>query len=252
MLVVSEKHHGINLIDCWYAQEELKMDGIIRYKEALVPLGEQQEIFETLISNLTQEEETLLALCNKNCRYAIRRSPRDGVVCKMKDASEITDDDLEAFFTFFEGFWQGKGIVYTDKDRHLAEAKKYRDAGKYAMTMAELDGKVIIYHTYIVGDEFTRFLQSASQYRTDESLNAQVVSNANRYLQFEDMLYFKRQGKKVYDWGGAGTKEEVASITEFKRFFGGTPINYYNGEEVRGAAAKLYRAASQLAGKVMK
>ncbi len=64
------------------------------------------------------------------------------------------------------------------------------------------------------------------------------------------MLYFKKLGKRQYDWGGAGKAEDVENITKFKESFGGTPAVFYNGEEVRGAMPKLYHAVTGVIGKL--
>ncbi|MDE6421595.1 MAG: hypothetical protein K2K87_13885 [Lachnospiraceae bacterium] len=66
------------------------------------------------------------------------------------------------------------------------------------------------------------------------------------------MLFFKNMGKEQYDWGGAGRTGDVESITKFKESFGGEPATFYNGEEVRGAAPKLYHAATGVIGRLTK
>lgn len=59
-------------------------------------------------------------------------------------------------------------------------------------------------------------------------------------------MYFQREGKLQYDWGGAGMTEEVINITKFKQSFGGTPVTYYDFTEVNGAAARLVTGLSEI------
>ena len=116
--------------------------------------------------------------------------------------------------------------------------------------MAFIGDKLLVYHTYILDEKRVRLYQSASQFRTDESITTKVIGFANRYLHYEDMLFFKRIGKEQYDWGGAGRTEDVESITKFKESFGGTPCVFYNGTQVRGAMPRLYHAVTGLIGRL--
>ena len=73
-----------------------------------------------------------------------------------------------------------------------------------------------------------------------------VIGMANRMLHIEDMYYFKDAGLKVYDWGGAGTAEDVAGITKFKKSFGGEQVVFYSGQAVNGFKAKAVNALSKM------
>lgn len=250
MLSVSKKHNGIEVIDCWYAEQELKQSGIIRYMEAKKPLFAQTTEFQTLVSSLTEDDEKILSHFSKNCRYEVRRAPREGVECVYRIGKEITEEDIIAFTDFFEEFWASKGVRNIGKEKCRTEIRQYADAGAFAIAAATIGGKVLVYHTYIVDGDCVRLYQSASQFRADETISSNVVGFANRYLHYQDMLWFKSQGKKEYDWGGAGTGEEVESITKFKESFGGEHVTYYNAEKVNGILPKLYKKLTGIVGKV--
>lgn len=252
MRIVSKKKKGIPIIDCWYAEHALAMDGVIRYQESEKPIGAQPEKFETLLSDLSEDEETILSHYSKNCRYEVRRAPKEGVVCAVKCGKEITEQDILTFTDFFEQFWASKGISYTEKEKCRAMMRQYAAADAMALTTASVGDKLLVYHTYVLDERRVRLYQSASQFRTDESITTNIVGFANRYLHYQDMLFFKNMGKEQYDWGGAGKTEDVESITKFKESFGGEPAVFYNGEEVRGAMPKLYRAATGLVGRITK
>lgn len=252
MLIVSKKSKAIPIIDCWYAEHALAMDGVIRYQEAERPIGAVPQKFETLLSDLREDEETILSHYSKNCRYEVRRAPKEGVVCVAKCGKEITEQDILAFTDFFEQFWASKGISYNEKEKCRAMMRQYAAAGAMALTTASIGDKLLVYHTYILDKRRVRLYQSASQFRTDESITTNIIGFANRYLHYQDMLFFKNKGKEQYDWGGAGRTEDVESITKFKESFGGKPAIFYNGEEVRGAASKLYHAVTGVVGRLTK
>lgn len=252
MLIVSKKNKGIPIIDCWYAEHALAMRGVIRYHEAEKPIGARPEKQETLLSDLREDEETILSRFSGNCRYKVRRAPREGIVCSARYGKEITEQDIMAFTDFFEQFWASKGVSYTEKDKCRAMMRQYASAEAMALTTASIGEKLLVYHTYIMDSRRVRLYQSASQFRTDESITTNIVGFANRYLHYQDMLFFKRMGKEQYDWGGAGKTEEVKSITTFKESFGGEPAAFYNGVEVRGVMPKLYHAATGVVGRLLK
>lgn len=243
MLIISKKHHGIDIRDCWYADTPVKKKGIIRYRYYV---GENPSFpgvqDRTLLTDLTETEEEMVANFSKNCRYEVRRAPKEGVTCRVVVGKELLKgNNIEAFVDFFADFWKSKGVEYQEKSKCMDEIRWYAENDAFAIAMALLGEKVLVYHTYIVEKDRVRLYQSASQFRLDETVSQQLVGFANRYLHKEDMLFFKKQGKKIYDWGGAGTSEEVASITRFKESFGGKEAYYYNGEQVNGCLARGYK-----------
>lgn len=248
MLIVTEKRHGIDIVDCWFAKDRIDRNGVVRYKQSLVPIGDSCDEFRTLVTDLSESEEDILSHISKNGRYEIRRAPKEGITCESYVGRNISEAFLKEYFDFFEEFWKSKGIEYSEKDKQYSEALKYVQNEAYAITIARKDDKILVYHTYIVGDDFVRLYQSASQFRTDENVTGSVIGFANRYLHYEDMKFFKKLGKVTYDWGGAGLNEDVASITKFKESFGGNEKIQYNSEETVGAAAKLYRKATGIIG----
>lgn len=249
MLVVNRrKKHGVNFREIWYAEEPCGLDGILLYRGAKKPIGRVLRQVRTLITDLRQSEEELIARCQKDCRYQIRRAVREGIHTEYKLGNEITEQDIENFCRFFLEFWQSKGIQEGTYEKYREEIETYAEEGVFAISCAKVDEEVLVYHTYIVGDDFVRSYQSASQFRRDDKAKARIVGIANRYLHKEDMLYFKSLGKTIYDWGGAGEREEVKSITEFKESFGGEPLYYYDCEDVVGLKAEAVKGMINLIG----
>lgn len=249
MLVVNRrKKHGVDFREIWYAEEKSDLDGILLYRGAKKPVGKVLRKVRTLITDLTQSEEEIVAKCQKDCRYQIRRAQREGIETVFKAEGEISPKDIADFCSFFLEFWKSKGIEEETYEKYKEEIETYTKEGVFAITSAKKEEEILVYHTYIVGDDFVRSYQSASQFRQGEKEKARLVGIANRYLHKADMMYFKEMGKTVYDWGGAGEREEVRSITEFKESFGGTPLYYYDCEDVVGAKAKAVKGAINLIG----
>ena len=248
MLIVNRrKKHGVDFREVWYAEEKCGLDGIILYRGAKRPIGKVLREVRTLITDLTQSEEEIVAKCQKDCRYQIRRAARENITADFKVGKEITEQDITDFCGFFVEFWKSKGMEEETYEKYKEEIETYAKEGVFAITRANKDGEALVYHTYIVGDTFVRSYQSASQFR-GEHVNARTVSIANRYLHKADMMYFKEMGKTVYDWGGAGLREEVKNITEFKEAFVGEELWYYDCEEGVGLKAEAVKGIINLIG----
>lgn len=248
MLVVNRrKKHGVDFREVWYAEEKCPLDGIILYRGAKKPIGKVLREVRTLITDLTQSEEEIVAKCKKGCRYEIRRAARENITAEFKVGNEITEQDIVQFCEFFIEFWKTKGIADETYEKYKEEIEMYAREGVFAITCAKQGDQILVYHTYIVGDTFVRSYQSASQFRS-ESVSACIVGIANRYLHKADMMYFKEMGKTTYDWGGAGLREEVKNITKFKESFGGDELYYYDCEDVVGLKAEAVKGIINLIG----
>lgn len=250
MLCLKHEKHGITFFDCWYAKEPWHKKGIIRYYEAEKPFGKKIKTFETLISSIVGTEEEVVAHFSKNCKYKVNRAPREGVTVQFLEKEQIQDSDIAHFVEYYSAFIDSKGYETVDQKHLTEELKKYRDAAALSIHKASVKGEVIVYHTHILSDDYARLFHSASLYRISEEIPTTVVGMANRYLHKEDMMKFQSMGITKYDWGGAGTGDDVANITEFKESFGGEHMTLYHGEEANGMKEKLYYRLIKLLEKV--
>lgn len=246
MLLLQKKKHGIQFYTVWFAKEPVKKNGIIAYREYMGETFTQSVTgFDTLISDLTETEEEIKLHFSKNCRYYVNRAARENIDVKMFSGKAISDEQIAEFLDFFEEFWISKGVSLEEKDKLRQELQTYRNEDALGITEAYVNGEKVVYHTHILEGDTVRLLHSASLYRLqEEDANIKnVIGIANRSLHYEEMKYYKALGKKVYDWGGAGMEEDVVHITEFKKSFGGTPVTYYDFEQVNGLMAKLFKLA---------
>lgn len=240
MITIIERRKGINRAEIWYAEERTRIKGFISYREAQKPLTESCKKVRTLMTDLTKEETDILAKFTKNCRYEIRRAPRENIHVNFYMGKEITEELCNSLVGFLEQFWKNKGRKGVESGKLKKEIIKYAASGNFAISVAGIGETALVYHTYIVGEDIVRLYQSVSLFRENGNISQSVVGIANRYLHKEDMMWFKGMGKSWYDWGGAGEREEVASITKFKEAFGGIETFLYNGEEITGCKARLW------------
>ncbi|WP_069472144.1 hypothetical protein [Candidatus Marithrix sp. Canyon 246] len=201
--------------------------GFFEYRQSLYQkpvLGFHYDSFYTIQIDLTSDEKTLLANCRKNTRYEINRARREGVKFQI-------GNDIDEFIKFYNEFALSKNMAQiSNSDLKLFTPKLY-------ITKALYQEQILVMHTYLFDDDIkrVRLLHSASLFRNcDDSIKHQIIGRANRFLHFEDMLYFKKIGVKVYDFGGYAVddiNEEREKINQFKKGFGGKIVkepNYYS------------------------
>lgn len=250
MIKIQNVVHGTSIVDVWFAEKKINDKGIINYRQAEYPVSDVYEEFITVENDLTRNEEEIVPDISKNGRYEIRRAERENVVTSLKCKGDIEEKEITAFVNFFIEFWKSKGVDYTDGEKLKKELMAYNDIGALAIGTALINEKVCVYHTYIVDVTKVRLLHSASLFRASEDIPKSILGMANRLLHKDEMIEFKKLGKAVYDWGGAGTAPEVAGITEFKKSFGGVQKIYYDFVLVNGIKAKLISGISKLKSKL--
>lgn len=193
--------------------------------------------FHTCINDLTIPEEEILAGINKNVRYEIRRSERDGIQTEFYGKSDIESNReiLDLFGDIYRRMYKSKGV---DADLNRSAIEKYLEADKILFSAVWRDDEMILFHSYVCDNEETRLLHSASFFR--EAADPGMMGRANKKLHWEDMLYFKQNGFVRYDWGGISDFDNPNGIDAFKLKFGGERITYYNvlaGNTLLGKAA---------------
>lgn len=168
--------------------------------------------FTTLHSNLQEDEEYLFSNISKNTKYKINRAKKEGV--------ETATTSIDEFLPFFNSFAPSRSLKKLKRNNLVI----YKDT--LIITKAFRGEQLFAMHAYVLDkDEMrVRLLYSATINRCADNIDLNLIGRANRLLHWYDMLYFKKNGFLLYDWGGValddGTKETVG-IDAFKMAFGG-------------------------------
>lgn len=214
--------------ELWF-DEEPPVDGgvdVLQFRIRPTPVdGASCSRFLSLVNDLTQDEQTIMAAFGTTNRYQINRAANKDAL-----AYEVIREPREAldeFCAFFDEFALQKGIERSYR-RGLEAAC---DAHQLVLSAARREGQRLVWHAHIVCRHTAALLHSASHFRTQDGAQRALVGRANRWLHWRDMLAFKEMGLKTYDWGGMFEDESVpgqASVNEFKRQFGGRPHSAYS------------------------
>ena len=166
--------------------------------------------YYTLVTDLTESEENIFSKFKKTTRYKINRGKREKIVFEV-------EKDLDIFLKYYNHFAKSKNL----------EPLKYQTLLKYQknmlITKAIYYDKILVMHVHIYNTEVSMLLFSASHFRnTLENKEKNLISYANLFLHYEDMLFFKKEGCSLYDFGGYayGTKDKsFMGINHFKELF---------------------------------
>ncbi len=171
----------------------------------------------TILLDLAQSEEGLLANMAQKTRYNVRLAAKHGVTIR-----EGTSQDLPTFLTLTRETAERDQFLSHD-DRHLqATFEALASNGMAKLRVAEYEGKVLAANMEIWFGDTVTYLHGASS-----SANRQVM--APYLLQWEAMRAAKASGARWYDLWGANPlsvamrtyRPRWEGITRFKRGFGG-------------------------------
>jgi lipid II:glycine glycyltransferase (peptidoglycan interpeptide bridge formation enzyme) len=184
---------------------------------------------QTLIVDLRQDREALMAAMHEKWRYNIRLAERKGVRVYVAGPSDASAIDV---------FWDLLNET-TERDRFRAHGKEYyrsmlemlsgdpasdgRTRPVARLVFAEHDGKVLAANLMIYFGTTATYLHGASSRERREVM-------APHLLHWTAMTQAKDWGYASYDfWGIAPEGAENhpwAGITRFKRGFGGASVAY--------------------------
>ena len=232
-----QRTRGLRIKDFWFVEDRKReqepgADFAQYHDMPEIPVDAQDMMVSyqrlTLVNDLTETEEDLMARFKKNTKYEIKRSAKEGSYAQF-----LSGDALLEKKEILARVDKAHAQMFADKGKKSKrEYPTMLAAAKAGMLMVSVgylaDGRECAYHVYIIGNGTARLLHSISVFRganSNEDRNA--IGRLNRFLHYEDMLHLKQQGYTVYDWGGYSEEEQLKSISDFKKAFGGEITQIY-------------------------
>ncbi|PYJ62917.1 MAG: hypothetical protein DME24_02335 [Verrucomicrobia bacterium] len=235
MPMITYRSRFLTRIEVWFDDEpgDTRSADWILYNQRPSPVpGASCRYFYTYFIDLTQSREQLLAGLNEDTAYKIRRArDRDKVTCECCDPSDHAV--IDRFEEMYNPFAALKGLLPLDRARIDGMAS----AGALDLSVVkDSQGNVLVYHANYRNQDRATELYLPSLYRKlSASAARNAIGRANRYLIWSDMLRYKAQGLKYFDFGGwyPGTADPaLLKINEFKRGFGGQVVRAYQCEQI--------------------
>ena len=192
-------------------QKELKKRGWQFSKD-------QIQYRNTVLVDLRQNEEDLLAVMRQKTRYNIRLAAKKGVTIRQGNVSE-----LPVLYNMYAQTAVRDGFVIRYEDYYLNTWRAFLDADMAKILVAEVEGKpvaaLILFH--FNGTSRYMYGMSTEQYRE---------LMPNHLLQWEAMRLSKQLGCHTYDmWGAPDVFDETDSmwgVYRFKQGFNGITARY--------------------------
>jgi lipid II:glycine glycyltransferase (peptidoglycan interpeptide bridge formation enzyme) len=226
-MVYYRKKIFTSIAEIWYnfSEKPEKATDVFRYKFVTEnnPNAASYEKLFTILIDLTKNKDEIFLDIRKNSRYEINRArDKDSVICAALLKTGTGDfQALSQYISFFNQFALSKGrsrINYTDLEQFFT-------AKNLCIRYVSKDDEILTMHAYVISDNTARLHQSSSLFRSSENSDYRnMVARANRYLHWDDILYFKKLGLSWYDlggWYGGNENKEQLAINVFKESFGG-------------------------------
>jgi hypothetical protein len=178
-----------------------------------------QFISHTVELDLHQDSETIQANFSKQIRQQARIAETEGINCTFQN-------DIDVFVEFFNDFARKKNTDLVSRRR----MEEFGDG--ITLSFALYNGEIMAAHSYLTDKEagIVRHHHAATR-RLDDQVDKNLIGRANKYLTVKNILNFKEQGYKTFDFGGYAkdtTNESLKGINNYKLLFGGTVVECVN------------------------
>lgn len=202
----------------------------------------------TLWSDLSVDENDLLAPMRKQVRYEIRRALKENIQIEVWNTKDKNIDHvLLEFHKVYNNFCIVSGYNSIINDFNEKRINSYANYGCVIITIAKFQNGAV-YHLYVHDEDKALLMYSASDFR-NSNVDSNLAGRANKLLHYKDMLLFKDMGLTTYDWGNVSSFEQPNGIDNFKMSFGGQQKVLYNVYVPNGFMGKLLIAIKEKIGK---
>ena len=237
VIIIKRKIVFIDLMHVFLAKEydpNLAKKKMVVYVYSKTPVPNSEEGI-TYHIDLEKSESEILEGMSKINRYMLRRAEKEPYEVIVKD--NPTDEDLEEFQQFYNKFIKIKKTININKFR-LNTLKLLRDKKVLVFTkLQNINGEALGYQIHIIDEDLVlnQYTCTAAWIQDRPDLKQQIRF-ANRYLLWKNMLFFKKRGFKIYDFGG---KIDISEINKFKEDFGFEEVATYHGRETQSIVGEI-------------
>ena len=194
----------------WIRFEPQKKEDLKLISGKMFKARKNHQPAETLMIDLTQKQDEILAQMKQKTRYNIRLAEKKGVKVKVSE----NEKDLEVFWQLVQETAQRDGVSFHGKD--------YYQKMLEVIPQSNLELLLAYKEEKIIGAVLLSFYGEVATYLHGASSNEDRNLMANYLLQWEAIKRAKEKGCEKYDFFGIAVnenKEKWAGITKFKKGF---------------------------------
>jgi hypothetical protein len=236
--------------EAWYdeATDGASVDILLYLQYSKPPPGVQCFDKHTREVDLSVGSAKVIEGFDAATRNKVRRAGKDAIEYVAFPPAEV-EGGLTEMIGFFDRFAASRGLASVDPT-YLREAARMGILDLSRTRSSE--GETLVWHSHLLLASRARLLHTGSAFRDQaEPALRSLVGRANRYTHWRDMMRHADMGLGLYDFGGwyvGESDQELLSINDFKKGFGGAVAAYYNGWGLmtyKGRAAMGLRAAAK-------
>lgn len=244
MIIIKRKKFFIRIAEVYFAEEIIKnipdVDIIIFIQISKEYKG--LEKYYTLHTNLLEKEEEIFNKIRISTRKILRKAMKENKYDYLVNNNPTNDTILE-FADFYNIFAKNKKIIKCN----ISKLRALQKENALSLSLVKnKEGNVLVFEANVIDNERVRGIYSATHFRlTNDKEKRKEICNANKYLHWMNIKYFKKEGYRIFDYGGVALNKnniERSNIDYFKRGFGGhlvTEYNYYYSKNILGLAYKI-------------
>lgn len=188
-------------LGCWHVEF---MDRLFEEKDG-AELGLIKGDYISYVTDLTQSEEVLYRNMTDSCRWSIRKSERYGVRIEEANDEAFADEYYEQLKEVFAK--QNLLPTYTS-DRVKKLIQHIPRSQLLLLRARDSSGACIATALYPGMNQMAHMWGNAS-------VRAELHQRPNEALHWYAMLYWKKRGVRLFDWGGGGTYKEKYGVAPF-------------------------------------
>ncbi len=179
----------------------------------------------TLVLDITKDEEVLLKEMRKTTRYLIKKSLTEGYSIRLSN----DPNDVDLLYKLQKETAGRHKFVGFRKDLFEAQMKTFGKDKQAQLFVCEKNHKPLVAAIII-------FYGEKAFYHHSGSANKARNTNASYFLQWQVIKYAKEQGYRYYDfWGIAPTSDprhRFSGVTTFKTGFGGLKVDWLHAHDL--------------------
>lgn len=205
--------------EIWYYNNELiESSSYNTYAYSFIPPPKNSlnnSTTKTLWTNLEKTEDDIFKDFNSTTKNEIRKAEKEN--SSVNIFTTINTNQVKNLIAEFQLFSEQKNILAINSKRLIALSK----INAVVVTKSFHENQELSTHIYLLAKDIVLLIYSYHSYEFSKN-----KSYVNRFHHWKDILYFKNNHYKNYDWGGID--ENLAGITNFKKSFGGEGKILYN------------------------
>lgn len=177
---------------------------------------------KTILIDLRQDEEQILAGMSTTTRYGVKKGAKDGIIV----TKSTSDADFDIFWKMYEETVKEKQFVSYSKKYYKTQFDTFKENGNYAVYLAKEGNDPIVASLIAYDTKSAYYLHTGRRY-----VESKASKHASKVLVWEAMKDAKALGKESFNLYGIAKNDNSildpwAGLTEFKKGFGGQIVEY--------------------------